>query len=148
MIFNMTYMLLQVFAIAIYAVPWVAMMLPFLMVISYLLVKKVTNALRETVRLTNTTKSPLLSYLGETSNGLSTIRAFGMTSWFIAGNNQLLNENIIANQMMAGVAGWFAIKVDMIAVLIMSIVTVTCISCRSFTNPIILSMLLSYTLTI
>ena len=67
------------FVVAIYAVPWIAIIIPIVLVISYYLVKKVTNALRETVRLTNTTKSPLLSYLGETCNGLSTIRAFGMT---------------------------------------------------------------------
>ena len=50
--------------------------------------------------------------------------------------------------MMAGVAGWFAIKVDMIAVLIMSVVTLACVLGRNIADPIILSMLLSYTLTI
>ena len=148
MILSMIYLLMQVFAVAIYAVPWIAVIIPIVAIISYFLVRKVTNALRETVRLTNTTKSPLLSYLGETINGSSTIRAFGMNQKFIKGNNKLLNDNILANQMMAGVAGWFAIKVDLIALLIMSAVSFVCVLCRSFTDPIVLSMLLSYVLTI
>lgn len=148
MILSMVYLLMQVFAVAIYAVPWIAVVVPVVAMISYVLVRAVTNALRETVRLTNTTKSPLLSYLGETINGASTIRAFGMNQRFIKGNNKLLNDNILANQMMAGVAGWFAIKVDLIALLIMSVVSFVCVLCRGFTDPIVLSMLLSYVLTI
>ena len=73
--------------LAIYAVPYVAIILPFVMIISLIIVSRAANALRESVRLNSTTKSPLLSYMGESIAGASTIRAYGKTNRFIAGNS-------------------------------------------------------------
>ena len=53
--------------------------MPIILLISYLLVKRTAASIRETVRLYTTTKSPLLSHLGETMSGASTIRAYGKT---------------------------------------------------------------------
>jgi uncharacterized MnhB-related membrane protein len=50
--------------------------------------------------------------------------------------------------MMAGVSGWFSIKVDILAILLMLIIAVACIFARSSADPIILSMLLSYLMSI
>ena len=97
------YSLLQVFIIAIYAVKWVGVIIPLILLLSYLLVSKSAKAIKETVRLTSTTKSPILSYLGETINGASTIRAFKRTDDFVKGVHTLLNKNILAVQMQTGV---------------------------------------------
>jgi ATP-binding cassette subfamily C (CFTR/MRP) protein 1 len=91
------YQLIQVFIVAIFAVKWIGVALPFLLVISYLLVSRATNALKETVRLFSTTNSPILSYLGETINGTSTIRAYERQQDFINGFHKLLNDNILAS---------------------------------------------------
>lgn len=48
-------------------------------------------------RIESITKSPLLSFLAETGNGASTIRAFKRKEDFIKENNKLLNNNILAN---------------------------------------------------
>jgi ABC-type multidrug transport system fused ATPase/permease subunit len=50
--------------------------------------------------------------------------------------------------MRAGVTGWFTIKVDMMAIGLMFMIAMICVLCRDFTDPVILSMLLSYTMTI
>ena len=50
--------------------------------------------------------------------------------------------------MRAGVTGWFTIKVDMMAIGLMFMMTMICVLCRDFTDPVILAMLLSYTMTI
>ncbi len=52
--------------------------------------------------------------------------------------------------MQQGVSGWFAIRVDIIAVCMMTFTTFTCILARGngADLDIVLSMLLSYTLTI
>ena len=50
--------------------------------------------------------------------------------------------------MRAGVTGWFAIKVDLMAISLMFMMTMICVLSRDFTDPVILAMLLSYTMTI
>ena len=74
--FSNFYSLIQVFIVAIFAVKWIGLVLPFVLVISTLLVSRASNALKETVRLFMTTNSPILSYFGETIQGTSTIRAY------------------------------------------------------------------------
>lgn len=138
------------FIVAIYAVPWVALMIPLVVLIGIQLILKSAKAIKETVRLQNTTKSPILSYLSETINGSSTIRAFNRQNEFIEGCDVLLDKNILATQIMVGVSNWFAIRVDILAIIIMFIMTVVCIIARELPNPnpIVLSMLLSYLMTI
>jgi hypothetical protein len=63
------------------------MILPFIMIISILIVKSSELSIKETVRLNSTTRSPLLSFLGETIQGSSTIRAFKRNQEFIKVNN-------------------------------------------------------------
>ena len=57
------------------------------MIISILIVKNSELSIKETVRLNSTTRSPLLSFLGETIQGSSTIRAFKRNDEFIKVNN-------------------------------------------------------------
>lgn len=70
------FMLVQVIAVAIAAVKWIGLILPFVLIVSCCYVMKATKANTETQRLFSTTNSPILSYLGETVQGTSTIRAF------------------------------------------------------------------------
>lgn len=148
MIINNFFRLVQVFLVAIFAVYWIGAILPFIFMIAFCLVSRVLPAIRETVRLSSTTKSPLLSYLGETIAGCTTIRAFDLSDEFIQGNNVLLNQNILAVQMQTGVQGWFAIRVDLLAIVMMLIFSSVCITVRTSVNPIILSLLLVYMLQI
>jgi hypothetical protein len=67
---------MKVFIVSIYAFPYIGFLIPVIVILSYLLVKKSTNALRETALLINKTRSPLLSYFEETITGSTTIRAF------------------------------------------------------------------------
>lgn len=130
MIMGNFFRLIQVFAVAIFAVYWIGAILPIIFMLAFCLVIKVVPAIRETVRLSSTTKSPLLSYLGETISGSTTIRAFDLTDEFIKGNNNLLNQNILAIQMQTGVQGWFAIRVDFLAIFMMLIFSSVCIIMR------------------
>jgi ABC-type multidrug transport system fused ATPase/permease subunit len=93
------FQLAQIFIVAIYAVYWIGILIPFLLGVSYLIVSRSAKAIKETVRLQSTSKSPLLSYLGETINGASSIRAFNRSEEFIEGFHALLDTNILAVQM-------------------------------------------------
>jgi len=50
--------------------------------------------------------------------------------------------------MMSGVQGWFAIRVDILAIILMLIVSLIAVFSRDTADPIILAMLLSYIMTI
>ena len=62
--------------IAMIAFPWIGIVVPFFVLFAYFIVSYSTKALRETTRLTATSNSPVISYVGETVSGASTIRAF------------------------------------------------------------------------
>ena len=94
---NNIFLLVQVLAIAIYAVKYVAFTLPFVIIMSYFIVRRAACALKESVKLTSTTKSPLLSYLGESISGSSTIRAYKRQHDFIRGYQALLDQNILSS---------------------------------------------------
>lgn len=106
------------------------------------------KSIRETARLTSTTRSPMLSLLSETINGASTIRAFKRQDEFINTNNNILNQNIKAIVMMSAVNSWFAIRVDLIAVSVMFFITLTCVFTRDYVDPVMLGLLLTYGLNL
>lgn len=144
----MMYMLVYVIVVAVFAVKWIAFLLPVIFLISYLLVKRTAASIRETVRLQSTTKSPLLSHLGETMSGASTIRAYGKTEIFIEHYHKLLNNNVLATIVMSATTGWFGIKVDIFAFFLMLILSIICVLSKDFADSVILSMLLPSILAI
>ena len=88
--------LTQTCLIAIIAFPFFSLILPVIFGIAYILINSAAASIKETVRIYSTTKSPILSYLGESIAGASTIRAFGRVSDFEQGCFNLLNRNILS----------------------------------------------------
>ncbi len=64
------------FIVGIIAFPWIGIGIPFFILFAHLILSYSTRALRETTRLTATSNSPVISYVGESVSGSSTIRAF------------------------------------------------------------------------
>jgi ABC-type multidrug transport system fused ATPase/permease subunit len=93
---SVVWQMLQIFIVATAAVPYIAVFLVVIMTVSYMIVSRTAVSIKESVRIQSTTKSPLLSYLGETISGASTIRAFNRQEDFMLGNNKYLNDNILA----------------------------------------------------
>jgi ABC-type multidrug transport system fused ATPase/permease subunit len=92
------YQLFSILLVATIVVPWILVLLPFLSYLVIRLYNRSIQAFRETSRIESMTKSPLLSFMGETFNGKSTIRAFKKQKDFIKDNNEQLNYNIKANR--------------------------------------------------
>ena len=139
-----TYSVLQVGIISVYAVYQIGFIFPLIMVGSFLLMKKTLKAIKECGRLRATSSSPLISYLTETVNGVSTIRAFNLIEQFEERNNKLLNQNILATQMQVGVNNYFRMRVNFMVFSFMAIVTTTCIFMREKKDPVILAMVITY----
>ena len=89
------------------------------------------------------TKSPLLSFMGETFAGSSTIRAFKREQDFIQENNRQLNYNIKANRWVNSIQAWFSLRMDLISIVILSFSTVFCVLNHGSGNKIFFALLLS-----
>lgn len=123
-------------------------MIPLLFFLCSLLVKQTVVAIRETSRLFSVSKSPIVSNMGEAISGASTIRAFGLVKDFETRNNKVLDDNIAATMMMGAVNSYFAVRLDLITFFITMVVALICIFLRESVNPVMLSLLLSYSLNI
>ena len=77
------YTLIMIVIMSIYIVPWVSVVFPFIVLITYYFFQKSIGATKEVSRVESVTKSPLLNFLSETLSGSSTIRAYGNRDYFI-----------------------------------------------------------------
>lgn len=142
------YTLISIVAMSIYIVPWVSIAFPLIVLVVVYYFKKSIAATKEVSRVESVTKSPLLNFLSETLSGSSTIRAYGNKEMFIKQSLECLNLNIIANQWVESIPLWFAIRVDCVSLLTMLMVGYFCIYARFTHDPVMLSMLLSYVITL
>lgn len=106
------------------------------------------KSIKEVGRIRGIAHSPICSYLHETMQGVSTIRAFNLTEQFEKRNMDLLNRGIIATQFEIAVHQFFHIRVQLMSMTFMAIVTFMCIYLRDSRDPIILSMMMGYILHI
>jgi hypothetical protein len=72
----------------------------------------------------------MLSHLADTMSGSTTIRVYGRANEFTLLNTKHLNNHIAAMQMQQGVNSWFAIRIDMLSVLLMAIISSACVLLR------------------
>ena len=142
------YLLLSIVVMSIIIVPWIAVIYPILFVIVIKLYKHSISATKEVARIQSVTKSPLLSFLAETLSGSTTIRAYRKKAQFIEANYKFLNNNIVATQWSEGVPLWFAIRIDLIAIVIMGVIALFCVLFRNEADPVMLALLLTYSLTV
>lgn len=81
-VYVMFFSLMYSVIISIFSLMWLGLLIPFILLIGLLILKKAKTTIKEVTRLTATTKSPMLSHLSETISGSSTIRAFGQSQRF------------------------------------------------------------------
>lgn len=142
------YNLFSVFGIAVFVVPWILLIFPCVLVITVYLYRSSIAATKETSRIESVTRSPLLSFLSESINGQATIRAFDKSQDFIDQNYKLLNRNILATQWQNAVPLWFAIRIDLVSIATMCAIGSFCVLFREKGNPVMLAMLLSYSVVL
>jgi ABC-type multidrug transport system fused ATPase/permease subunit len=90
------YQTISILVLAAIVVPWILLIFPLIAFAGFKVYTHSIPSYRQCTRIESLTKSPLLSYLAETGNGSSTIRAFKKEQEFIEQNNKFLNNNILA----------------------------------------------------
>jgi len=101
-------------SIAAYNVIWILLVIPFFILIGFFLVKAFLKALKETARIESVTTSPVLTHLGESILGVSTIRAYEKSNDFIQTQFSLQDKNLMAMIINKAVRSWFSIRLNLI----------------------------------
>ena len=86
--------------------PLVGFIFPLVFFLVYKVYSYFINASREVERLKNTAESPVISFLGESIHGTSTIRAFGKEKEFEKKNLDNMNKVLLSWQWLRGVYCW------------------------------------------
>ncbi|KAL2915593.1 hypothetical protein HK105_204778 [Polyrhizophydium stewartii] len=101
-------------AVIIYATPLFAIpFVPVLFVYGFMqLVFRATS--RELKRLDSITRSPLYASIGETLNGLATVRAYREQERFIKTHNQLVDTNMAPYLLVIAVTRWLSLRFEVL----------------------------------
>ncbi|KAJ3985950.1 multidrug resistance-associated ABC transporter [Lentinula detonsa] len=84
---------------------------------------------RELKRLDAVSRSPIFAWFSESLSGLSTIRAFGQQSIFIANNQRRVDRNQICYLASISVNRWLSIRLEFVGAMIIWIVaTLACVA--------------------
>lgn len=100
---NKAFWLLQYsLIVSIFTVWQTVLLIPLIFCWAFCIIRAAAAAIKETVRLEATTKSPVLSHFQESLAGGPTIRAFKRQDEFILKLHELNNANIAAMSAVAG----------------------------------------------
>mmetsp|Transcript_84054 Transcript_84054/g.116116 ORF Transcript_84054/g.116116 Transcript_84054/m.116116 type:complete len:388 (+) Transcript_84054:482-1645(+) len=142
------YSTISILVISIFVVWWIIFFVPIIVYLVYRVFKRSIAGVKDVTRVESVSKSPLLSFLGETISGASTIRSYDKVDGFISRNMELLNNNILASMWCESIPLWFAIRIDIISVFMMLIVSLICVIYRNSGHAVVLSLLLTYVMTL
>jgi ABC-type multidrug transport system fused ATPase/permease subunit len=101
---------------------------------------------REVQRLDSVSKSPIYALFGETLNGITTIRSFGVTQEFIANNERKVDKNTRALFVFNGIARWLAIRLEFMCNVVVSLAALFCVLERDNITPGLAGLSLTYSL--
>ena len=119
----MFYQLLAVLIVILWTNWYIVAAFPFILMACFFLFKFAVSAYRETNRIESITKSPLLNYINETFNGVSTVRAFNKSEQFEQRSFDIIDKNILANQLLVSCWCWYGIRMDLVSITLMSAAT-------------------------
>ena len=122
--------------------PLVGFIFPLVFFLVYKVYSYFINASREVERLKSTAESPVISFLGESINGTSTIRAFGKEAEFEKKNLANMNKVLLSWQWLRGVYCWSYLHQMMSSMIIMVTSTLCCIHFKDGVDPVLVGMLL------
>ena len=142
------YYALSALLVASVAVPWIMVVIAVFLFFGLWLFNYSMKAYKDCYRIETVAWSPVLSFFKETISGNTVIRAFGKEKEFLEHSNYLINRATIANQITNGVFGWYSMRLDLLSSTILAAGCVASILLRDQVNPVLLSLMLQYLLTL
>ncbi|KAJ3111421.1 hypothetical protein HK100_002694 [Physocladia obscura] len=118
--------------------------LVFLIFVYYRMQVYYRSTARELKRLDSISRSPLLANVGESINGLPTIRAYNATNRFLLKNSSLMDNNNRAYFPSLLVQRWIQLRVEGLNALLVFVTTVLVVALNSTLSPEISGLVLVY----
>ncbi|GME38700.1 ABC transporter [Neofusicoccum parvum] len=123
------------FAIIIAATPPIAVLLPFLAGIGYLIQRVYLRTSRQIRLMDLEAKAPLCTNFLETLAGIATIRAFGWTDAFRARNRQLLDDSQVPFYLLQAIQNWLRLVLELMVAGLVVILVSLAVGLRSRVDP-------------
>ena len=120
---------------------WLLIIVPFILAYLIYIFKFTIGSYREMHRLLSVCRSPILTHLGESIAGNSTIRAFNMQKQLNNRNYEDINTLILCYQITIGTFVWYSTQMNMISIGVLASSTITCILLKDTISPVLLAML-------
>lgn len=115
--------------------PWFALaLLPLSLAYLWLQRYYVANA-RELQRLESISRSPIYAHFSETLNGITTIRAFGVTALFADKNARQLDANVRCYFTGTSANRWLAVRLETLGALVTTASALFAVLARYSPNP-------------
>ena len=92
--------------------------------------------------------SQFLLHYQESFDGATVIRAYRRENEFLDIGNRLLNQITLANQVATGVFGWYSLRIDMLALGLLTTGCAFFIFMRDTVHPVLLGLMLQYLLNL
>ncbi|KAH9513984.1 Multidrug resistance-associated protein 5 [Bulinus truncatus] len=135
--------ILAAIAMIAYALPWFLLAVVPLAILIFFLMVVFHKCVHELKYLDNVTRSPVISLMGTSIQGLASIHAYKKDSQFMEKYCNLLNTNAVAVLMFYAANRWLALRTDIVSSII-SFITVLLILLTEM-RPELAGLALSYT---
>ena len=103
-------------------------LVPFILIACYAIMKYYMNTYQEVSRLQSVTCTPVINHLSETWDGVSSIRAFQKENVFMKKFYSLLDNQANSHFWMISLNSWIAIRVEFISMGILIFTSIMCVS--------------------
>jgi ABC-type multidrug transport system fused ATPase/permease subunit len=124
--------------------PWFIVPLAPILCAYYIVQNRYRSVSRELKRLDSIRRSPLYALLGETLNGLPTIRAYREESRFISRNYALINSSLSPTFLLNSAGRWLGIRFEILGAALLFFCAWFGIIARGTISPAVLGLALSY----
>jgi len=135
-------------AVAVYAVPMIILIEAVYLWCIIHLFRRVLPAYKECFRINMIQFSPIISFFQETISGNTVIRAFGKEETSCDRALHMLDNNCLSNTITSAVWAWYAIRVELLSMLVLAAGCFAAIWFRTTVDPVLLALMLQYLLTL
>merc|ERR1719195_1259356 len=121
----------------------------FIVLCGYYFVQRIyVSASRQLKRLESTSRSPIYSHFGETINGASVIRAYGLQNTFIKESEKRVDKNHQATFCAVVANRWLAVRLEFVGNCIIFAAALFAVLGRDSLSPGIIGLSVSYALQV
>ncbi|KAG0357497.1 hypothetical protein BGZ54_000320, partial [Gamsiella multidivaricata] len=110
--------------------PWIVIAIPFILTGFVALRVLYIRSSRQVKRIDSQSRSPIYSHLSETLDGLSSVRAFGVSGMFMDKHIRTQEDNGRAFFTYLAMARWLGYRLDAVSALFLGITAIACVAAR------------------